>query len=146
MAGHGTGRLAESAAASLLVPPPPAFALLAPPPALLPPPPPPPPPPAAAHAPASFVLPTPFASLQGKVVAQVNGHDDDVNAVAYLEPGSPHTLVSGSDDTFVKVGFQGTNSCCRERTRAAGAASKHTLDGHRSILKRSRGVNQAMHE
>ncbi len=43
------------------------------------------------------------AATQGKVVAQVQGHQDDVNAVAYAERGSPNIIFSGSDDMLVKA-------------------------------------------
>ena len=33
---------------------------------------------------------------------QIKGHTDDVNAIAYLDD-SNNILISGSDDTFVKV-------------------------------------------
>lgn len=42
--------------------------------------------------------------LQMRTVAQVGGHNDDVNAVAYAEREAPNVIFSGSDDTFVKVG------------------------------------------
>lgn len=42
--------------------------------------------------------------LQMRTVAQVGGHGDDVNAVAYAEPDAPNVIFSGSDDSFVKVG------------------------------------------
>lgn len=47
--------------------------------------------------------PLPRVAVQGKVVAQVQGHQDDVNAVAYAERGSPNIIFSGSDDSFVKA-------------------------------------------
>eukprot|EP00798_Chlamydomonas_sp_ICE-L_P015435 gene15435-21521_t len=37
-----------------------------------------------------------------KVMARINGHSDDVNAVAYAD-GSPNIIISGSDDSRVKV-------------------------------------------
>ncbi|GAX82117.1 hypothetical protein CEUSTIGMA_g9545.t1 [Chlamydomonas eustigma] len=37
-----------------------------------------------------------------RVVAFVDGHDDDVNAVAYLD-STPNLIASGSDDNFVKI-------------------------------------------
>lgn len=39
-----------------------------------------------------------------RTVAQVGGHRDDVNAVAYAERDAPNVIFSGSDDHFVKVG------------------------------------------
>ncbi|KAK5998905.1 LEC14B-like protein [Cladobotryum mycophilum] len=38
-----------------------------------------------------------------RVVSQVNGHGDDVNAVSYADKRSPHIIYSGSDDTTIKV-------------------------------------------
>lgn len=43
------------------------------------------------------------APAQARVVAQVGGHSDDVNAVAYGDPSAPTTIFSGSDDGLVKV-------------------------------------------
>ncbi|KAG2423726.1 hypothetical protein HXX76_015115 [Chlamydomonas incerta] len=37
-----------------------------------------------------------------RVVARAEGHQDDVNAVTYAD-GSPNVIVSGSDDTYIKV-------------------------------------------
>ena len=34
---------------------------------------------------------------------RVNAHDDDVNAVAFADEASSNVLVSGSDDSFIKV-------------------------------------------
>jgi WD repeat-containing protein 23 len=39
---------------------------------------------------------------QGAVL-RIEGHDDDVNAVCYGDPSSPHILYSGSDDGSLKV-------------------------------------------
>lgn len=39
---------------------------------------------------------------QGAVL-RIQGHDDDVNAVCYGDPSSPHILYSGSDDGTLKV-------------------------------------------
>jgi WD repeat-containing protein 23 len=36
-------------------------------------------------------------------VLKVEGHTDDVNGVAFADSASSHVLISGSDDTFVKV-------------------------------------------
>lgn len=36
-------------------------------------------------------------------VLKVEGHADDVNGVAFADSASGHVLISGSDDTFVKV-------------------------------------------
>lgn len=38
-----------------------------------------------------------------RVVARVEGHDDDVNSVDYLTEGECQLMVTGSDDTLVKV-------------------------------------------
>ncbi|KAK8204956.1 WD40-repeat-containing domain protein [Phyllosticta capitalensis] len=40
---------------------------------------------------------------QRKSILRIPGHDDDVNAVCYGDPNSPHILYSGSDDTTIKV-------------------------------------------
>ena len=37
-----------------------------------------------------------------KVIARLSGHEDDVNAVAFAEE-SPHVILSGSDDTLIRV-------------------------------------------
>ena len=72
--------------------------------------------------------PPPPPPLQSRVVAQVRGHDDDVNAVAYAATttatpqqqqqgggndagggsggDAAHLIFSGSDDSFVKVGAE----------------------------------------
>ena len=39
-----------------------------------------------------------------QVTMQIKGHTDDVNAIAYLDD-SNNVLISGSDDTLVKVCF-----------------------------------------
>jgi len=36
------------------------------------------------------------------ITARVTGHRDDVNAVTYLDE-TPHLIVSGSDDSLIKV-------------------------------------------
>ncbi|KAH9884025.1 WD40-repeat-containing domain protein [Xylariomycetidae sp. FL2044] len=38
-----------------------------------------------------------------RVLHQIEGHDDDVNAVCFADKSSPHILYSGSDDTTIKV-------------------------------------------
>ncbi|KAH8661945.1 WD40-repeat-containing domain protein [Xylariales sp. PMI_506] len=38
-----------------------------------------------------------------RVLHQVTGHDDHVNAVCFADKSSPHILYSGSDDTTIKV-------------------------------------------
>ncbi|GBF87871.1 hypothetical protein Rsub_00583 [Raphidocelis subcapitata] len=38
-----------------------------------------------------------------RVTSRLLGHGDDVNAVCYLDDSSPHMIVSGSDDTHIKV-------------------------------------------
>lgn len=40
---------------------------------------------------------------RGQSILRIPGHDDDVNAVCYGDPNSPHILYSGSDDTTLKV-------------------------------------------
>lgn len=37
-----------------------------------------------------------------QTVLRITGHQDDVNAVAFLD-GSSHLIASGSDDTLIKV-------------------------------------------
>ena len=39
----------------------------------------------------------------GRPVARMGGHGDDVNAVAHLDPLSPHLVVTGSDDALVRL-------------------------------------------
>jgi DDB1- and CUL4-associated factor 11 len=38
-----------------------------------------------------------------RTILRIPGHTDDVNAVCYADPNSPHVLFSGSDDTTLKV-------------------------------------------
>lgn len=38
-----------------------------------------------------------------KSILQINGHNDDVNAVCYGDKSSPHILYSGSDDSTIKI-------------------------------------------
>ncbi|KAI0600604.1 WD40 repeat-like protein [Biscogniauxia sp. FL1348] len=38
-----------------------------------------------------------------RVLHQIEGHDDDVNAVCFADKSSPHILYSGSDDATIKV-------------------------------------------
>lgn len=38
-----------------------------------------------------------------QTVLRITGHQDDVNAVAFLDSSS-HLIASGSDDTLIKVG------------------------------------------
>lgn len=44
-----------------------------------------------------------FDIATSKVVARVQGHRDDVNAVTYADT-SPNIIVTGSDDSLIKVG------------------------------------------
>ncbi|KAL4432013.1 hypothetical protein ABPG77_000280 [Micractinium sp. CCAP 211/92] len=60
-----------------------------------------------------------YDMLQGKVVAQVQGHQDDVNAVAYAERGSPNIIFSAVWDRRT-VGASG------RRCRPAGVFVGHT--------------------
>jgi WD repeat-containing protein 23 len=39
----------------------------------------------------------------GRVVQRLGGHGDDVNAVAHLDPLSPHLVVTGADDGLVRL-------------------------------------------
>lgn len=43
-----------------------------------------------------------FDIATNKVVARVQGHRDDVNAVTYADT-SPNIIVTGSDDSLIKV-------------------------------------------
>ncbi|KAI7844730.1 hypothetical protein COHA_001817, partial [Chlorella ohadii] len=61
-----------------------------------------------------------------RTVAQVGGHGDDVNAVAYAEPDAPNVIFSGSDDSFVKVWDRRTMGASGRRTRPAGVFVGHT--------------------
>lgn len=38
-----------------------------------------------------------------QVLHNIQGHDDDVNAVAFADPKDPHIIYSGSDDQVIKV-------------------------------------------
>ncbi|POS80152.1 LEC14B protein [Diaporthe helianthi] len=39
----------------------------------------------------------------GRVLHNIQGHDDDVNAVCFADPKDPHIIYSGSDDQVIKV-------------------------------------------
>ncbi len=45
-----------------------------------------------------------YVSWPLQTVLRITGHQDDVNAVAFLD-GSSHLIASGSDDTLIKVGI-----------------------------------------
>lgn len=38
-----------------------------------------------------------------KTLVEQDAHDDDINSVCFAEADSPHILLSGSDDTFIKL-------------------------------------------
>ncbi|PRW59922.1 LEC14B -like isoform X2 isoform A [Chlorella sorokiniana] len=67
-----------------------------------------------------------FDMMQMRTVAQVGGHSDDVNAVAYAEPEAPNVIFSGSDDSFVKVWDRRTMDASGRRCRPAGVFVGHT--------------------
>lgn len=45
-------------------------------------------------------------AVPAQSVLRIPGHEDDVNAVAFME-ASPNIIASGSDDTLIKVGSAG---------------------------------------
>lgn len=55
-------------------------------------------------------------------VLSVNAHGDDVNAVAFADAASSNLLLSGSDDTFVKVWDRRS----MQGERASGVLVGHT--------------------
>lgn len=67
-----------------------------------------------------------FDMMQMRTVAQVGGHNDDVNAVAYAEREAPNVIFSGSDDTFVKVWDRRTMDGSGRRSRPAGVFVGHS--------------------
>lgn len=101
--------------------------------------------------------------LQMRTVAQVGGHGDDVNAVAYAEPDAPNVIFSGSDDSFVKVGrlsqapvqpsFQLLLGSCKRQalspavsTKTCAAASRRKAAGtHAQNALASSAHNQVLH-
>lgn len=56
-----------------------------------------------------------------RTILRVNAHHDDVNAVAFADASSSNLLLSGSDDTFVKVW---------DRRSLSGQRASGTLVGH----------------
>ena len=56
-----------------------------------------------------------------KRVLRIQGHHDDVNAVAFADAGSSNVLLSGSDDSFVKVW---------DRRSLSGGKPAGVLPGH----------------
>lgn len=56
-----------------------------------------------------------------RTILRVNAHHDDVNAVAFADTASSNLLLSGSDDTFVKVW---------DRRSLSGQRASGTLVGH----------------
>lgn len=46
-------------------------------------------------------------AVPAQSVLRIPGHEDDVNAVAFME-ASPNIIASGSDDTLIKVGSAGS--------------------------------------
>ncbi|KAF1982864.1 WD40 repeat-like protein [Aulographum hederae CBS 113979] len=63
-----------------------------------------------------------FDIERGHSILQIPGHENDVNAVCYGDPNSPHILYSGSDDTTLKVWDRRSLS----GGRAAGVFLGHT--------------------
>lgn len=57
-----------------------------------------------------------------RLVLQIAGHTDDVNAVCFGDKSSPHILYSGSDDTLIKVWDRRSMG----DSRAAGVFVGHT--------------------
>lgn len=58
--------------------------------------------------PHAFVLLRYIYDIEAKrTTAQLVGHDDDVNAVAYLDPSNPNIIASGSDDNLIKIWVRG---------------------------------------
>lgn len=58
---------------------------------------------------------------QDKTVLRVDGHDDDVNAVCFADHASSNVLLSGSDDSYLKVW---------DRRSLSGQRASGTLVGH----------------
>lgn len=56
-----------------------------------------------------------------RTILRVNAHRDDVNAVAFADSSSSNLLLSGSDDSFVKVW---------DRRSMSGERASGTLVGH----------------
>ncbi len=60
-----------------------------------------------------------------RVVESVDAHHDDINAVCYADSAyTPHLIVSGSDDTTIKVWDRRTMSTCNGVP--AGILAGHT--------------------
>lgn len=55
-------------------------------------------------------------------VLRVTAHTQDVNAVAFADKSSPHVLISGSDDSLVKIWDRRSLS----GGRASGVCVGHT--------------------
>lgn len=58
----------------------------------------------------------------GRTILRVNAHRDDVNAVAIADTASSNVIISGSDDSFVKIWDRRSIS----GERAAGSMTGHT--------------------
>ena len=56
-----------------------------------------------------------------RTILRVNAHTDDVNAVAFADTSSSNLLLSGSDDSFIKVW---------DRRSLSGQRASGTLVGH----------------
>ncbi|KAJ2998170.1 hypothetical protein HDV02_004762 [Globomyces sp. JEL0801] len=70
----------------------------------------------------------------GKLLHRIEGHTEDVNSVAYIDPKDPNVLVSGSDDNMIKIWYSFTpHTFFRDRrsmgkmgSRPAGLLIGHT--------------------
>ncbi|KAI8893224.1 WD40-repeat-containing domain protein [Globomyces pollinis-pini] len=60
----------------------------------------------------------------GKLLHRIEGHTEDVNSVAYIDPKDPNVLVSGSDDNMIKIWDR--RSMGKMGSRPAGLLIGHT--------------------
>ncbi|GIL72283.1 hypothetical protein Vretifemale_2659, partial [Volvox reticuliferus] len=79
-----------------------------------------------------------------RVVASARGHQDDVNAVTYAD-STPNIIISGSDDTYIKVWDRRTMSvertdCPARRRRPVGVLVGHT-EGITHLHSRGDGLH-----
>ncbi|KAF8062665.1 LEC14B protein [Scenedesmus sp. PABB004] len=74
-------------------------------------------------------------------LARLTGHGDDVNAVAYLGGGSPHLLVSGSDDEMVRLWDVRVRSASGRNVRKPQGVLVGHVGGVTHVCARGDGVH-----